>query len=279
MAVSERPVVFECNGCRLVGMVHGAGSGDTGVLVIVGGPQYRVGSHRQFLLLARYLAANHVPVMRFDYRGMGDSEGAARPFDDIDDDIRAAIDAFFENSPGLSSVVLWGLCDAASAASFYAYKDSRVEGLILLNPWVRTEAGEAKAYLRHYYLQRLFDKGFFKKLFSGQFEFKKSWASLLENVSRSRGDGDGLCGHDSAPLPERIYQGLHRFDGWVNVILSGNDLTAAEFDDMVKASRAWQKLLNSKGGEFCYLPEANHTFSQRGWRDEVAEQTLRWIKS
>lgn len=94
MDVRERPVLFECNGCRLVGIIHGAGSGDTGVLVIVGGPQYRVGSHRQFLLLARYLAANNVPVMRFDYRGMGDSEGDIRSFESIDDDIRAAIDAF-----------------------------------------------------------------------------------------------------------------------------------------------------------------------------------------
>jgi uncharacterized protein len=37
---------------------------------------YRVGPHRQFLLLARDWAADGIPVMRFDYQGQGDSEGA-----------------------------------------------------------------------------------------------------------------------------------------------------------------------------------------------------------
>jgi alpha/beta superfamily hydrolase len=48
------------------------------VLVIVGGPQYRAGSHRQFTLLARSLAEQGFAVLRFDYRGMGDSTGAMR---------------------------------------------------------------------------------------------------------------------------------------------------------------------------------------------------------
>ena len=46
-------------------------SNATGVLIAVGGPQYRLGCHRQFLLLARALAKAGYPVMRFDYRGMG----------------------------------------------------------------------------------------------------------------------------------------------------------------------------------------------------------------
>jgi len=284
VGLKEEPVVFECNGRRLVGIVHAAGSAATGVLVLVGGPQYRVGSHRQFLLLARHLAANDVPVMRFDYRGMGDSEGDIRPFEYVTADIRAAINAFFEASPSLSSVVLWGLCDAASAAAFYAYRDSRVAGLILLNPWVSTEAGEAKAYLRHYYLQRLFNKDLWKKLLAGQFQFKRSLTSLLQNVKKSHGtpgdsgqQEDALAEQEQLPLPDRMYLGLVRFQGWVNIIISGDDLTAAEFEDMVKGSKSWQKLLSAKGVAFFHLPEANHTFSKQIWRDQVAKQTYHWL--
>ena len=40
------------------------------VLVVVGGPQYRVGSHRQFVSLARALARQGMTTVRFDYRGM-----------------------------------------------------------------------------------------------------------------------------------------------------------------------------------------------------------------
>lgn len=284
MPTREQPIVFECDGRRLLGIVHATDS-TTGVLVIVGGPQYRVGSHRQFLLLARYLTANNVSVMRFDYRGMGDSEGDIRSFEDVTADIRAAVDAFFDACPELTSVVLWGLCDAASAAIFYANTDSRVDGMILLNPWVNTEAGEAKAYLRHYYFQRLFNKALWKKVLTAKFEFRKSLASLLERVNKSREvlvnvvkSDETEAVNNTLPLPTRMHQGLDSFQGWVNVIISGDDLTAAEFEDMVKASKAWRRLLNQKKTKFHHVAAANHTFSRQVWRDEVAEQTLRWVR-
>ena len=72
----EVPLSFACQDCRLYGVLHRPRSrGRSGVLIVVGGPQYRVGSHRQFVLLARFLAGRSIPVLRFDYRGMGDSEG------------------------------------------------------------------------------------------------------------------------------------------------------------------------------------------------------------
>jgi len=283
MKHSERAIVFKCGDKRLLGIVHGAGCATTGVLVIVGGPQYRTGSHRQFLLLARYLAANNVPVLRFDYRGMGDSEGEIRTFEEVEDDIRAAIDAFFIASPSLQSVVLWGLCDAASAALFYGYTDPRVHGLMLLNPWVRTESGEAKAYLKHYYLQRLFEKVFWKKVLSGQFELIRSltslWGSVKASCSNRRVEKEMVPSEQpvTMALPKRMYQGLESFQGRAGIIISGNDLTAAEFEDMVKASKAWKNLLKSKAVEIKYIPQADHTFSRQVWRDQVAEYSLQWI--
>src|SRR3546814_2482234 len=38
---------------------------------------------------------------------------------------------------------------SASAILFYAQRDSRVAGVALLNPWVRTPESEADTYLRH----------------------------------------------------------------------------------------------------------------------------------
>jgi len=83
MPSHEQVVVYECQGQRCVGLVHAPGAASIGVVIVVGGPQYRVGSHRQFLLLARSLAADGVPVLRFDYRGMGDSEGDIRDFENV----------------------------------------------------------------------------------------------------------------------------------------------------------------------------------------------------
>jgi exosortase A-associated hydrolase 1 len=283
---TEQPVLFHCGGERLVGMVHlPSALGKTGVVVVVGGPQYRVGSHRQFVLMARHLADNGIAVFRFDFRGMGDSDGSTRNFEEIGYDIKAAIDTFMEQAPGVERVALWGLCDAASAITFYAHHDSRVERLILLNPWVRTEAGEAKAYLRHYYLYRLLTRDFWKKLSSGSFEFTVSLRSLMDQIKRSRsGEGgdssalaDGQCEVHS--LPERMRQGLERFHGGVRVILSGKDLTAAEFNDLIRSSRAWKDMLDSKQIDVLLLNESNHTFSRKVWRDQVADWTLEWVES
>src|SRR5260221_6488075 len=179
MTPDEHAFMFDCGGESLVGILSGAGlPAGRGVLILVGGPQYRVGSHRQFALLARHLAEHGVPTLRFDYRGMGDSDGEARTFERVGEDIRCAIDRFFAIVPTLRDVVIWGLCDAASAALFYAHGDARVSGLILLNPWVRTGAGVARAHLRHYYLRRLLQGSLWQKMARGEFNFREAAGAL-----------------------------------------------------------------------------------------------------
>lgn len=283
MTARELPFAFTCRGDALIGVYHQAtGAPKRGVVIVVGGPQYRVGSHRQFVLMARTLAESGIPVLRFDYRGMGDSEGDFAGFEAIDLDIAAAIDAFTTHCPSLREIVLWGLCDAASAALFYAHQDARVRGLVMLNPWVRTTSGEAKTYLKHYYTARLFDAGFWRKLISGRFDFAKSMRSFAGMVRKSRGTGgpaapgaaERLAGDTMRPLPDRMAEGLRRFDGPLTLIMSGNDLTAREFEEAAKASPLWRQLLASRRVTRRDLPAADHTFSRRAWRDQIARWTV-----
>lgn len=294
--VSEQVLRFGCEGDDLIGILHAAG-GDTGVLVVVGGPQYRVGSHRQFVLLARHLAATGAPVLRFDYRGMGDSSGEARNFEAVQADIGAAIDALFDAQPQLRRVVLWGLCDAASAAVFYAAGDARVAGLVLLNPWVREAQGEARTYLKHYYLKRLLSKDFWRKLLGGGVRIGDSLKSLGRTVQQARG-GSAPHGNQSASplnspsphttssrnaairsgrLPDRVRDGLRAFAGPVLLIQSGDDLTAREFDEAVRADPAFARLMAEARITRVDIADANHTFARAVWRDEVASQTARFV--
>lgn len=283
----ETPVVFDCKGESLLGIIHaGDTQSDVGVLVIVGGPQYRVGSHRQFLLLARALSKQGVNVMRFDVRGMGDSDGADRRFDQIDDDIRAAIECFLAASPHLKRVVLWGLCDGASAALFYAYQDNRVQGLVLLNPWVFTEQGAAKTYLKHYYWQRLTSPDFWRKIGSFQFDYAQSLASITQLIKQALGHSHNATQNDSTlqqvdpnlPLPARMRECFRRSFCPVLLILSGRDLTADEFKGAVNSDVEWQALLNDARVNRHDFAEADHTFSTAIWRDQVAAWTYEWLR-
>lgn len=283
----ERALVFRVGGEELLGVLHpGAPQASRGVLVVVGGPQYRVGSHRQFLLLARYLAAHGVPVLRFDYRGMGDASGPLRNFEQIDDDIAAAIDCFQAELPALREVIIWGLCDAASAALTYAFRDRRVTGLVLLNPWVRTEEGLAKAYLKHYYLRRLISRDFWSGLLRGRFNPVASLRSLADMMFRVAGSRRSDEGRNpgtttttlTGALPECMAEGWKRFRGSILLILSGDDLTAAEFRNTAAESSVWRGLLDESRVLVRELPEANHTFSRREWRDRVAQWTLAFVR-
>ena len=160
----ETPVLFHCGSDELVGIMHQPTSRPlylSGVLIVVGGPQYRAGSHRQFVSLARDLAAAGIPAMRFDYRGMGDSSGTPISFEHAEKDIGAAVNLVCHRVKGVQDIFLWGLCDAASANLFYALTDKRITGLVLLNPWCRTEVGEAATDLKYYYTRRIFQKEFY----------------------------------------------------------------------------------------------------------------------
>ncbi len=293
MSFAERAVVFSGGIERLVAIVslpqHPL---PRGVLIVVGGPQYRVGSHRQFVLLCRALATQGIAAMRFDYRGMGDSEGEARNFEEIWPDIRVATDQFFLEVPELRDVVIWGLCDAASAALICAHRDPRVTGLVLLNPWVRTLEGLAKAQLKHYYWSRLMDKEFWRKMARGELAFVMAISSFARALATALGIGRGRTAADnspvttahadtntSTPLPERMADGMSRFKGKVLLILSGSDLTAQEFEDTARGARRWGRLLADTRVERRKLPNANHTFSTREWRDQVAAWTADWMRS
>ncbi|MEO8443856.1 MAG: hydrolase 1, exosortase A system-associated [Gammaproteobacteria bacterium] len=277
---------------RLAGILHlPASPASRGVLIIVGGPQYRVGSHRQFVLLARALTAAGCAVLRFDYRGMGDSDGLPRTFEQIDADIRAGLDCLQAAVPTLGEFTLWGLCDGAAAGLLYAGEDPRVTGLVLLNPWVRTDETLARSYVSEYYARRVFEPAFWGKLLRGEVRIGAALAAFFRTLRQALGRGASpasapasLPGTPAAPkgsrsgtLPERLLRALTAFNGRTLLILSGRDLTAGEFRDLARQP-AWQHALAQPNVTRFQLDAADHTFSRRQWRDEVAGRCTDWLR-
>lgn len=284
----ETPVVFSVAGDALLGIVASPNisnfpelPADCGVLIIVGGPQYRVGSHRQFLLLARRLAAAGYPALRFDYRGMGDSEGAMRGFEAVTEDIGAAIDALLRACPTIRRVVLWGLCDAASAALLYMQEtgDPRVAGLVLLNPWGRSEATLAQTHIKHYYGQRLLQPAFWRKLLRGQLPIRQTLRDFLGSLRLAHSNGKDTTSslRDRASFQERMAVGWRDFSGKLLLILSGDDYTAKEFLEYAASHQDWSGLLVGPNVVRVDMPGADHTFSCAASRAAVEKATLEWL--
>lgn len=280
MMFTEQAFIFSCAGETLLGISAIPESPrETGVLILVGGPQYRVGSHRQFVLLSRVLAQDGYPAMRFDFRGMGDSSGELRGFEANEFDIGAALDAFIANCPQIKRVVIWGLCDAASGSLIYwdKTKDARVSGLILLNPWMRSEVTLARAHIKHYYGKRLLQINFWNKLLTGKLELLQAVAEFFMSLRIAR-QGDSLNARDTkVSFQEKMLRGLQTFPGRVLFVLSGNDYTAKEFLEAVYADDAWASAICQSTVTRVDLPEADHTFSSVEWRGKVENMTMQWL--
>ena len=285
---AEMPLLLPCGEHHLAAVLHRAeGPGHRGaVIVVAGGPQYRAGAHRQFVNLARKLAASGCPVLRFDLRGMGDSSGAYLGFEQSEPDIRAAIDGFMAQQPQLREIVLIGECESASGILFYAWRDARVKGAVLINPWLRTEEGQAQVIVNHYYLDRLRSAEFWALVRRGQFDVRASLRSLV-GVVRAYVRGKRMFAQASAnhvgddishlPLPVRTAVGLSRFKGQVLLLMSGHDYIAQEFDEVTSASRAWDGLLSDPRVLRCVVDGADHTFSKQRWKDAATDAVVGWL--
>ncbi|MEN3277959.1 MAG: uncharacterized protein V7631_3749 [Massilia sp.] len=148
MKLEQRAMRFQSGGVGLIGIVDVPERPLVrGMLVVPDRTQYRAGSHRQFTLLSRLLAARGVAVMRFDRRGAGDSEGDAGSglAEEMGaEDIAAAMKEFFIHVPEMKESVILAPGDAAPLAARYAAGDPRVSGLALLEPLLPPELAPAR---------------------------------------------------------------------------------------------------------------------------------------
>jgi len=275
--VTERPVLIPCEGETLLGVLHVPQStpADHGIVIVVGGPQYRVGSHRQFVTTARALGEAGHAALRFDYRGMGDSSGPARSFERVAEDIRAAVDALTDEVAGLRGVVLYSLCDGASAALMYAPTDPRIKALILVNPWVRTDSTEAATQLRFYYGRRLLQASFWRKLLTAGINPLAAGADLARSVSRSLESAPA----SSSSYVNRMLAALDAFPGAVLFQISGQDLTASEFVQLCGSDDGWRRSVSRSSVTWLDLPDADHTFSTRAHLDAANRSCVDWLVS
>lgn len=277
--MKEQGVIFNSNGQQLIAIEHlplstTEGVNKKGVIIVVGGPQTRVGSHRLFVQLARALAKQGVVVFRFDYSGAGDSEGKVSAFTDIQADIDAAINTFEQRHPDIIELSLWGLCDAASAILLYVNQYSqrsqssaqaKIKHLFLVNPWVRQAQTEAKAYLRSYYVKRLLSKSFWQKLLAGQIKAKSALTDIQDFHQQSK--TSDIDTNDS--FVTHMLQGVSQFSGECTFVLSSNDLTADEFKLLINTNQQWRKVMASQTITVETIKNADHTFSQQHLKSQL----------
>ena len=220
----RRVIRFASAGCDLVGTLDEA-DGRTGVLIVSGGSEPRMGAHRGMAMLAGRLAADGVPVFRFDRRGVGDSAGQDAGFEGSLPDIGAACATFRREAPGLRHVVGFGNCDAASALALGG-RAGGVDAVLLANPWLREEADALPpaAAIRARYAQRLRDPAEWRRLLTGGVDLGKLAGGLAKLGRRTAPD----------PLADRVLAGIDAWGDAARIVLAEGDATAIAFAEAAR---------------------------------------------
>jgi exosortase A-associated hydrolase 1 len=251
----RRLLSFQCDRSALGASLDPA-DGTTGLLIVTGGTQSRIGSHRMFERLALALARDGWPCFRFDRRGVGDSEGEDRDFKGSGPDLAAAAAAFRGEQSQLTRLIGFGLCDGASALALHG-KAAGLDGYVLVNPWfVEAQAGEPPAAaIKSRYKDQLLSLNGWKRLLSGSISYRKALKGLGKIVSTGPSTlaGEIAAAMAKARLPAQL-------------ILATRDATA------IAAKAEWSspafKTVRESNPEPVTIDSDSHTFSRPG--DEAA---------
>ena len=299
------PVSFSCEGSRLYGALH-RGSGDrdpgVGVILLNQGPVDRVGSHRLYVKLANQLASLGVPVLRFDARGVGESEGAWEGEDtritvpDIygriqtgawKGDALAAIE-FMRRTAGVDRVILGGLCGGACTALFAAAEHRAVDGVFAIGTPITFAHVTRLDAVPTAFLEKEVS-GYFRKLLRPSswtrfLSFKTDYRTLVRvfslqirrRVARLRGPEQAAFECDdqvNVPLVKALVTTAQQKR--LLMVYSGSDYLWQEFQEhMPRFGRDRENL----PFQLVVIPDANHILTEDSWQQALSSSVLSWLE-
>jgi len=260
----RRLMTFACAGAELAASLDEA-AGPIGLVMVTGGSQTRIGSHRMYERLAKALAEHGYPCLRFDRRGVGDSAGDDPGFRGSEPDIVAAAATLRREAPALARVFGLGLCDGATALALFG-RAAGLDSLILVNPWlVEAEAGEpAPAAIRAHYRQRLTTREGWKRILTGAVDYRKLLGGLKKIAGKSQG----------SPLARETASALTASGLRSWLILAQDDATAIAAAREVEAA-AFKGLIEGRER----IATDSHTFARAGDEQALATAVIRALEA
>lgn len=214
-------LTIPCEGAALAATVDGGG-GPTGILFVSGGTEIRSGAHAGMARLGARVMDAGVTALRFDRRGVGDSEGSDPGFEGSLPDIVAATAALRALLPDGAPLVGFGLCDGATALALH-HRAAGIDALLLANPWVVPPAKglPPPAAIRRHYAARLVDPAAWRRAITGRLDYGSALRGVRQLVVRA-----------DRSLSARVASALIETRASVAVLLAMGDATAIAFDDV-----------------------------------------------
>jgi alpha/beta superfamily hydrolase len=185
----EEFVCFNSNGLKLYGILHIPGNDVVNrkawINILNPGLKNRVAPNRLNIKIARMLCKKGFYVLRFDPKGIGDSEGDISNNNYLRLDLWGEIQkglfvedtlesiSFLKNTINIEKVVLIGNCGGAITAILSAYRNKHISGLILIDTPVRISTSDIS--LSDVMIENTSYKEILKNIFK-----KDSWSKLYK---------------------------------------------------------------------------------------------------
>ena len=263
----------------------------------------RVGPERLYRRMADAFVRLGFAVFRFDFYGLGDSEGELKEtwVKDVYNHIEVgrfvedAIDAmdWIQQNHGIDRFVVSGLCGGAITGLLTGSRDQRVVGLLALGitPLLASRAADPSLYMtqgqldqmRRGYIGKLFSPKAWVRLLTLRSDYRVIWRSM-RRPSKSRSDGHPSTSAATSPesdnasplFPPAFFKMLSS-ERPIMLIFGGSDRLHWEFDEKFVARHS-ERLAQLKETYKLHIVEhANHVLSFDEWQREMLEVSAFWL--
>lgn len=304
------PIAFtNRQGLRLYGILHMPAPEvrrSVGIVLLSPGVKMRVGPQCLYRRMTDRFVRLGFPVFRFDFYGLGDSEGEltevalADVYNHIEvgrfvDDTLDGLD-WMERHCGLSRFVVSGLCGGAITGLLAAGRDPRIAGLLSLGitPVLASRAANPGAYmttgqlhdLRRGYLRKLIDPMSWWRLLTLRSEYDLIWTTLFEPLKRAFRKRAAVTATATAapaaddnanPLFPPAFFHMIDTDRPMLLVFSGGDRLYWEFQEKFEARYVERLKAAHAGYKVHVVPNANHVLSLPEWEDDMLRVAQQWL--
>lgn len=272
------------------------------ILLLSPGIKGRVGPHRLYLKLAGPLAAAGFHVLRFDYYGLGDSEGTlgervmADMYNSIQggryvDDTIAAMD-WMAKHHGISRFVGSGLCGGSISALLTAQADRRVDSLLGIGLPSTLEGGQqnfdrfiTRGQLRREgqsYLRKLLRPEAWKRFLSGKSGYRLIARAVTELVLPKKAKAPPAAAADGVtdnanPLFAPAFRAMLAARRPILLHFSSGDRHRFNFGEKFEERFADAIARIGHPYELQLIEGANHVLSDPRWIDQLLATSLAWL--
>ena len=280
------------------------------VVLLSPGVKMRVGPGRLYVPLTDALNSLGYTVLRFDFFGLGDSEGElqesmlADVYNHIEvgryvDDTLCALNWLHEQH-GFDRFILGGLCGGAITALLTAERDVRVKGLLSIGMTVTlaSNAATPAKYLtraelderRRGYYRRLLDPKSWWRLLTFQSECDVIWSSMKRLFLKDKPVPATAAGASSPsaeepldqrgnanPLFPRAFFAFLERGGRALMLFSEKDRLYSEYDEKFAQPFAARLQAHLSQIQQHLIANANHVLSLHEWQREMVNVSTEWL--